>query len=220
MLRIEQESGKILIFTSSGEKQFQARGYVDFGILVNAISKLDLGEKRTSRIQKIITSGGDQVWSLLETGGAITQGGRIIALGEGNRQFLEAFFKSIPEKVITKAWGARVESIAHLTNKNDLYLNPNEKVLILRENAGSELVYENYGKSYCSLKFLKTGDDKDDCEGLLNACTLIEAITKRFTRLYSQTGISSKGMVSPGTLSRQLLLNIADKSGRSILKKW
>jgi len=215
----EQERGKIITTATSGESQLQTRGYVDFGSLVDAVSNLSLSEKKASRIKRIFFSGGTQIWNLLSTGGAITAGGRIVAMGEGDRNFIETFFISKPEKVITHASGAQVEEIARFRDKNELYLRPGEKVIILRENAVSQLGFDVYKSGSCNLRFTETADDKVEYEGVWDADSLSRAVTKRFTMLYKQTGIPFKRVVSPETLSRQLLLNIAEKSGRSVLKK-
>ena len=176
-------------------------------------------KKELQESKKIITAGSDQVRNLLATGGAITTGGRIVAMGEGDRHFVETFFISKPEKVITHAEGADVEEIARFRNQNELYLRPREKVIILRENAGSQLGFDVLSSGYCYLRFSKTGDDKVEYEGLRDADSLIRAVANRFTMLYKQSGVPLKGTVGPETLSKQLLLNIAEKSGRSVLNR-
>ncbi len=219
-MRTEQERGQIIIRQREGKPHLQAYGFVDFGSLIETVSEMGLSEKRASRIKKIITAGSDQVQNLLATGGAITTGGRIVAMGEEDSHFIETFFISKPEKVITHASGAEVEGIARFRDKYELYLRPRGKVMIFRENAGSQLGYDVYRLGSCSLRFADTADDKVGYEGVRDADSLFRAVANRFTRMYLQTGIPLKGVVGPETLSKQLLLNIAEKSGRSVLNRY
>ena len=218
VMRTEQERGQIIISAYGGEKHFQARGYVDFDSLVDTVSQLGLSEKRASRIKKIITAGSDQVRNLLATGGAITTGGRIVAMGEGDRHFVETFFISKPEKVITHAEGADVEGIARFRNQNELYLRPREKVIILRENAGSQLGFDVYRTGCCNLRFAETGSDKVEYEGLQDADSLFRAVSNRFSQLYQQTGIAQKGSVRSGNVVQTASFKHRRESGRSVLK--
>ncbi len=216
-MRREQENGFIYTSKSKGKEQVYAQGQVDYGVLIDSISSLGLAENRTSRIKKVITATGDQIWSLMRTGGVITRNGEIVVQGEGNEDFLNSFFSPESEKAIAFVRGGKFETAAHQAGKNDLYLNPGQLLLVLRKNAADQLENCSRRSGPCISKFKPTKDDRLQDEGLSDVQSLILAIKNRFARAFSQAGIPLTGIISPETLSKQLVAHIVEKSKPSSL---
>jgi hypothetical protein len=208
----ELSNGRLFMTASSGKQEIQTRGFVRYGELIDFVSVLGLSEKKTDRIKEILTYGSDQIWAIFAKGGVITSKGQIIVHGGEQHEFVSKFFVGGSSNVFIKVGGLKFENLLHNNSEKQVYLSPREQAVVIKDGAGKSLgFYETKGGG---LQLIIGGDRRfGDINPMLNA------VKNRFQNLFSQTGIPLIGVISPQTLAKNLLINIAHNGGESLVER-
>lgn len=218
---IEQTDGKVFTTNSRGEQLIVARGFVDFGVLLDSLEKLlpDLGKDKASRYKRIISATSDQVWRLAIEGGAMTSSGNIVAFAKDSPDVIDSIVSAekTDRQIIVRS-GVSVERAADKVGA-ELFLNPHESVLVIKPGAAQHLGCRVTRGGGFDPEFV----EEKGFAGHYQAGRFVEAVARRFRKVYEETGIPILGVISHETVANQLVINIAMKSGRGLLRdarKW